>query len=118
MKESLSFNDVMSSTSAIDFGNDDAAAQSQKLDSLVSSGELSLWKAADRGSMLRTFPVSLEFLSSRTGGKVTSDSLGFGEGEVSMDDFKYATLGVTVGCSVLGVAALALLPENIGATVC
>ena len=110
--------DIMSSTSVVSFDNDDASTQVGKLDDLVRSGDLSLWKAAERNSMLRTFPVSLEFLSSRTKGKVTPDSLGFGEGEVSMDDFKYATLGVTLGCSVIGVGALAFLPQNIGATVC
>lgn len=35
-----------------------------------------------------------------------------------MDDFKYATLYVTGICSVLGVASLAFLPSNIGATLC
>jgi hypothetical protein len=37
---------------------------------------------------------------------------------VSLDDFKYATLYVTLGASVARVVALALLLENIGATVC
>merc|ERR1711990_704146 len=30
----------------------------------------------------------------------------------------YATLGVTLGCSILGVLALAFAPPNIGATLC
>ena len=45
-------------------------------------------------------------------------SLGVGVEEVSLDDFKYATLYVTGGCSVVGVAALVFLPENVGASVC
>ena len=44
--------------------------------------------------------------------------MGVGVEEVSLDDFKYATLYVTGGCSVAGVAALVFLPENVGATVC
>jgi hypothetical protein len=55
-------------------------------------------------------------LENRSG--LTSETLGVGVEEVSMDDFKYATLWVTGGCSVAGVAALVFLPENIGATVC
>jgi hypothetical protein len=55
-------------------------------------------------------------LENRSG--LTSETLGVGVEEVSMDDFKYATLYVTGGCSVAGVAALVFLPENVGATVC
>jgi len=117
-KESVSVQDIMSATSSIDFEGGNAASQSEQLDALVEAGDLTMWKTAV-GSSLRTFPVSLQFLESRTNGKVTADALGFGsEDDVSMDDFKYATLGVTLGASVLGVLALALLPENIGATVC
>jgi hypothetical protein len=49
---------------------------------------------------------------------MTSETLGIGAEDVSLDDFKYGTLYVTAGCSVAGVAALAFLPENVGATVC
>ena len=49
---------------------------------------------------------------------LTSEKLGIGEEEVSLDDFKYGTLWVTGGCTVAGIASLALLPENIGATLC
>ena len=104
----------------IDFEGGNAVEQSEKMKSMLDEGALALWNSAEREQMLRTFPVSQDFLSSRTGGKVNGDSLGItGDGgEVNMDDFKYATLGVTLACSVLGVAALAFLPENIGATVC
>jgi hypothetical protein len=118
-KESVSAQDIMALTSSIDFEGGDASSQSEKLDSLVEAGDLTMWKQALAGTSLRTYPVSLNFLESRTNGKVTADALGFGgEDDVSMDDFKYATLGVTLGASVLGVLALAFLPENIGAAVC
>jgi len=55
-------------------------------------------------------------LETRSG--LTSERLGIGEEEVSLDDFKYGTLYVTGGCTVLGIASLAFLPENIGATLC
>lgn len=106
-------------TSSIEFEGDDAKSQTEKLNELVESGDITLWNSAVTSSSLRTFPVSLSFLESRTSGQVTVDALGFGgEGDVSLDDFKYATLGVTLGASVLGVAALIFLPENVGATVC
>lgn len=118
-KESISVEDVKSLTSSIDFQGSDAASQTKTLDGLVESGDLKMWKSAVAASALRTFPVSLQFLESRTSGQVTANSLGVGgEDDVSLDDFKYATLGVTLGASVLGVAALSFLPENIGATVC
>jgi hypothetical protein len=65
---------------------------------------------------LRTFPVSLAMLESRAG--VSSTSLGLDESEVSLDDFKMATLYVLGGSTVAGIASLALLPPNIGATLC
>ena len=69
---------------------------------------------------LRTFPVSLSMLEQRSG--LTASSLNLLDsaesGVVNLDDFKYATLAVTAGCTILGVASLALLPPNIGATVC
>lgn len=118
-KVAMSVEDVMAKTNEINFGSSDAVSQTMQLDDLTASGDLSLWKSAGDESGLRTFPVSLGFLESRTNGKVTGESLGLsGEGDVSLDDFKYATLGVTLGSSVLGVASLALLPENVGATAC
>lgn len=118
-KESVSSQDIQALASSIEFEGDDAKSQTEKLNELVTSGDFTLWNSAARSSSLRTFPVSLQFLESRTNGQITVDALGFGgEGDVSLDDFKYATLGVTLGASVLGVAALAFLPDNIGATVC
>lgn len=119
IKESLSVEEIKSLTSSIDFQGGDATSQTEKLDGLVESGDLKLWKSAVAASALRTFPVSLNFLESRTNGQITVEALGFGgEEDVSLDDFKYATLGVTLGASVAGILALAFLPENIGATVC
>jgi hypothetical protein len=103
---------------AIDFTGA-AGAQTSALDALREEGCLSLYKSAtvEAGSGdLRSFPVSLQMLENRSG--LTSETLGVGVEEVSMDDFKYATLYVTGGCSVAGVAALVFLPENVGATVC
>ena len=103
---------------AIDFAGD-AETQIATLDALRKEGSISLYKSARPESGvgdLKSFPVSLKMLESRTG--LTAESLGVGAEEVSLDDFKYATLYVTGGCSLLGVAALALLPENIGATIC
>lgn len=111
--------DVLSSSlKAVDF-NDSAASQIAALDQLRDDGIISLYKSAtiQAGSGdLRSYPVSLQMLESRSG--LTSQKLGIGVEEVSLDDFKYATFWVTGGCSVTGVAALAFLPENIGATVC
>lgn len=122
----LSADDVKSTVSSINFEAGNAEEQASSLDSLVEDSKLGLWKAALTTSVntnspapIRPFPVSLNFLEQRTGGKITSQSLGVGAKEdVSLDDFKYATLGVTLGCSVLGVLALAFLPPNIGATIC
>jgi hypothetical protein len=114
-KETVSLQDLESLMSSIDFEGGNAASQVTKLDELAQAGNLKLYKSA----ALRSFPVSLGMLEQRTGGKVTGKSLGVTQGEdVSLDDFKYATLGVTLGCSFLGVLSLALLPENIGATLC
>ena len=55
-------------------------------------------------------------LEQRTG--LTAETLGLTETEVSLDDFKYATLYVLGGSAVAGVASLAFLPPNIGATMC
>jgi hypothetical protein len=122
----LSADEVKNSLSSIDFSSGNASAQISGLDSLSSSQKLGLWKAAlttsvntNSPSPLRPYPVTLNFLEQRTAGKITSKSLGVsGEDDVSLDDFKYATLYITGGASVAGVAALAFLPENIGATVC
>jgi hypothetical protein len=118
-KTSLSINDAITMTTKIDFEGGDAVSQTMLLDELTSNGDFALWKSAAKDQSLRTFPVSLQFLESRTAGKVNGESLGIsGEGEVGLDDFKYATLGVTLVCSVVGVSALAFLPDNVGATVC
>lgn len=122
----LTVESVRESLSSIDFETGNAQLQVSALDSLVDNSKLALWKAALTSSVntnspspLRPYPVSLGFLEQRTGGKITSKSLGVGgESDVSMDDFKYATLGVVLGSSILGVLALAFLPPNIGATVC
>lgn len=58
-------------------------------------------------------------LESRT--QISLETFGFGQssGErVSLDDFKYSTLFVLGGSAISGVLSLALLPPNIGATVC
>jgi len=122
----LSTSDVRETVSSIDFEAGDYNAQVSELDALVESNQLGLWKAAKSSAVgtnspapLRPYPVSLNFLETRTGGKITSKSLGVGgEDDVSLDDFKYATLGVTLGSSIAGVASLAFLPENIGAAFC
>ena len=113
-KETISVAELKSLTSSIDFQGGDAVSQSSKLDQLVESGDLKLWKSV----ALRTYPVSLGMLEQRTAEKVTGASLGITGESVSLEDFKYATLFVTVGCSVLGILSLAVLPENIGPTLC
>ncbi|GAX12822.1 hypothetical protein FisN_15Hh301 [Fistulifera solaris] len=67
---------------------------------------------------LRTFPVGLPMLQSRL--NITAAQLGLAESDedVNLDDFKYATLFVTGGCTLTGIASLAFLPPNVGATVC
>eukprot|EP00567_Pseudictyota_dubia_P018247 CAMPEP_0197442356 /NCGR_PEP_ID=MMETSP1175-20131217/8389_1 /TAXON_ID=1003142 /ORGANISM="Triceratium dubium, Strain CCMP147" /LENGTH=404 /DNA_ID=CAMNT_0042972813 /DNA_START=159 /DNA_END=1373 /DNA_ORIENTATION=+ len=125
-EKNLSKADAISLSSSVDFDEGDAAAQSQALDGLVESGDFSLWKAAATGAAgtssqapLRPYPVSLNFLEQRSGGKLTGESLGVsGEMDVTLDDFKDATIAVTLGSTILAIAALAVLPENIGATVC
>jgi hypothetical protein len=110
--------EIANAIKSIDF-TASASMQVSALDQLRKEGCLSLYKSAtvENGSGdLRSYPVSLNMLESRSG--LTSEKLGIGAEEVSLDDFKYGTLYVTGGCSVLGVAALAFLPENIGATVC
>lgn len=124
--EVLSSNEVKDLVSTINFEAGDAQSQVSSLNSLSDSAKLGLWNAAATSSAntnsptpLRPYPVSLNFLEQRTGGKITGTSLGVGgEDDVSLDDFKYATLAVLAGSSITGVLALAFLPENIGATVC
>ena len=65
---------------------------------------------------LRTFPVSLSMLEQRTG--LTATTLGLTDSDVSLDDFKYATLYVTGGSTIAAIASLAFLPPNVGATLC
>jgi hypothetical protein len=106
---------VKAAISAIDF-TAPAETQIAALDALRTDGSVSLYKCAAGVGDLRSFSVSLKMLESRCA--LTAESLGVGVEEVSLDDFKYATLYVTGGCSVAGVAALVFLPENVGATVC
>ena len=112
--------EVASISSSIDFEGGDATSQTERLDQLVKSGDFTLWKSAVLGaSSLRTFPVSLDFLSSRTGDQITGESLGIsGEMDVSLDDFKDATIAVTLGSTILAIGSLAVLPPNVGATFC
>jgi hypothetical protein len=72
--------------------------------------------AAFGSANLRTYPVSLSMLEQRTG--CNAATLGLTETDVSLDDFKYATLYVTGGSTLAAWASLALLPENVGATFC
>ncbi|KAL3914976.1 MAG: hypothetical protein SGILL_005861, partial [Bacillariaceae sp.] len=112
--EKKSAEQVASAIQTIDFSAS-ASDQLSTLDNLRQEGCLSLYKSAtvENGSGdLRSYPVSLSMLEQRSG--LTSEKLGIGVEDVSLDDFKYGTLYVTGGCSVLGVAALAFLPENIG----
>lgn len=106
--------DVQSITKSIDFEGGDAISQTMTLDKGVEDGDLQVWKSTS----LRTFPVSLGMLEQRTAGKVTGESLGVTQKDVNLDDFKYATLGVTAGSTALAILSLAVLPENIGATLC
>jgi hypothetical protein len=127
---------VLKSLTPINFIGDAAEKQCQALGELVEKGELNLWKSAvvsdsnmpisasassnTKAPLLRTYPVSLEFLSTRTGGKLTGETLGVsgGTGNVSLDDIKDATIAVTLGATVLAIASLKFLPENVGAAVC
>uniref|UniRef100_A0A6U3NQB2 Peptidase M41 domain-containing protein n=1 Tax=Ditylum brightwellii TaxID=49249 RepID=A0A6U3NQB2_9STRA len=124
--KSLGVEEISALTSSIDFEGGDAKAQTERLDALVQSGNLSMWKSAVTGSAgtaspapLRPFPCSLQFLESRSGGKLTAENLGVGgESDVSLDDFKDATIAVVLGSTALAIASLVFLPENIGATLC
>lgn len=90
----------------------DAGKQSEQWNELKDSKTVNAFGKAN----LRTFPVSLSMLEQRTG--LTAESLGLENTSVDLDDFKYATLYVLGFSSVAGVASLALLPPNVGATLC
>eukprot|EP00535_Pseudo-nitzschia_heimii_P003832 CAMPEP_0197175014 /NCGR_PEP_ID=MMETSP1423-20130617/1344_1 /TAXON_ID=476441 /ORGANISM="Pseudo-nitzschia heimii, Strain UNC1101" /LENGTH=429 /DNA_ID=CAMNT_0042624053 /DNA_START=179 /DNA_END=1468 /DNA_ORIENTATION=- len=118
-KASRSPEEVAAAIRAIDFTAGAPETQIAALDDLRGEGSLSLYKSAtvEAGSGdLRSYPVSLSMLEQRAG--LTSEKLGIGEEEVSLDDFKYGTLWVTGGCTVGGIASLAFLPQNVGATLC
>lgn len=114
-KQKLSKEEIQKQLKNIPFDANGVDAQSKELAELQSGGYLSLYKSAN----LRTYPVSLSMLESRT--QISMETFGFGNasGEmVTMDDFKYSTLFVLGGSSILGVLSLAVLPPNIGATLC
>lgn len=68
-------------------------------------------------SLLVPFPVTLQSLEMRTDGKITGETLGIGgEGDVKFEDFQDLTIAVVLGSTAAGIASLALLPENVGAT--
>ena len=92
----------------------DAKQKSQIWEDLKESKALKKFGSAN----LRSFPVSMGMLEQRVG--LTSESLGLDESAnaVSLDDFKYATVAVLAFSAVSGVASLALLPPNVGATFC
>lgn len=126
-KKSLSASEIASLSGSVAFEGGDAAAQVEKLDSLVSTGEFSMWKKATREQSnssgmfrsLRPYPVSLNMLEQRSGELLTGKSLGVdGEMDVNLNDFKDATIAVTLGSTVAAIASLAFLPENVGATFC
>lgn len=91
---------------------EDVAKQASQWQELKDANNLKYYASAD----LKTFPVSLSRLEQRTG--LTAERLGLIQSEQSLDEFKYATLWVTGGATVAAIASLALLPENIGATLC
>lgn len=101
--------DLESTLAKVNFA--DAPSQVETLEQIGG-----VWKSAN----LRTFPVSLNMMESRSNGVLTAASMGIDSSvtNVNMDDFKYATLGVTAVSTGLAVASLAFLPENIGATLC
>ncbi|GMI41782.1 hypothetical protein TeGR_g6282 [Tetraparma gracilis] len=67
---------------------------------------------------LKPFNVNLQGLESRTGGKVTGDNLNIdsSKDDVNLNDFKDATILVTLVSSVLAVGSSVALPNNTGAT--
>jgi len=117
------YEEMLQVTASVDFVNGDAATQTAGLEALAKEGELMLWNAAAKGSAglpsKRPYPVSLDVLERRSDGKITGENLGVGgDSEVSLENFQDLTIGVVVGSTVLAVACLAFLPENVGATLC
>lgn len=107
--------EIKSRLQGVAFSTNGLDAQSKELESLREEGSATLFKSAN----LRTYPVSLSMLESRT--QISLESFGFGDAsgeKVSLDDFKYSTLFVLGGSSLAGVLSLALLPQNIGSTLC
>jgi hypothetical protein len=90
----------------------DVGKQAEQWNELKKSKTVTVFGKAN----LQTFPVSLSMLEQRTG--LTPEKIGLENTSVNLDDFKFATLWVLGGSSIGGVAALALLPPNIGATLC
>jgi hypothetical protein len=104
----------------------DPSSLSQSLDQLTATTSSPLWKSA-KSMTQSSFPVSLQTLSTRTNGRVTPNTLGVvSDGSisstsgtsVSLQDFQDSTIAVTLGSTALAIASLALLPSNIGATLC
>jgi hypothetical protein len=90
----------------------DVNKQLQQWQALKASSSISKFGQAN----LASFPVSLAMLEQRT--TLTPESLGLDDSKVDLDEFKYATLYVVGGSTVAGIASLALLPDNVGATLC
>lgn len=90
----------------------DPIQQAQLWQKLRDSQSLKYFGSAN----LRTFPVSLSMLEQRTA--LTPTNLGLDDSNVNLDDFKYATIYVLAFSAISGVASLAFLPPNIGATLC
>lgn len=91
----------------------DLIKQAAAWDELKTSNSITKFGSAN----LRTFPVSLSMLEQRTG--ITADAIFVDTNpNVNLDDFKYATLYVAGFSTIAGVSSLALLPPNIGATLC
>jgi hypothetical protein len=90
---------------------EDLSKQASMWDELKGSGSVTEFGKAN----LRTYPVSLQMLEQRT--SITAESI-FGNTEVDLDDFKYATLYVAGFSTLAGIGSLAFLPPNIGATFC
>mmetsp|Transcript_11127 Transcript_11127/g.17065 ORF Transcript_11127/g.17065 Transcript_11127/m.17065 type:complete len:388 (+) Transcript_11127:2-1165(+) len=118
-KQSISVQEVSSKIENVKFEQGDAVSQANTLDALVEDGDLVLWKSAGSDQGMRTYPVSLQYLDRQTNGRVNGDTLGIaGDKEVTLEDFQDTTIKVVVVSSALAIASLALLPENIGPTLC
>jgi hypothetical protein len=111
MKNKKSVAEIQSLLPTI-IGEGDIQKQTEQWQQLKQSQSL----AAFGSATLRTYPVSLAMLEQRTG--LTATTLGLTDSDVSLDDFKYATLYVTGGSTIAAVASLAFLPPNVGATFC